>query len=385
MKRKNNMIASNRISVDDKSMCSGCGACQYVCPVNAISFIDDTEGYRVPNIKHSICIECGKCKIFCHLQNPVRVNMSKKTKHYAVKIDDERRRHSRSGGAFVAISDYVLENGGVVFGATMNEEFKVSHICAVNKKERDMLCGSKYVQSNMENVFGKIANKLECGKRVLFCGPPCQVSAIAKVFSPEKYSNLLLMDFVCHGVPSPGLWSDYIKWVQQHYKKNLIDIDFRDKEKYPWESHVQRLEFEHKTVWSKRFTNLFTSNLCLRESCYKCPYARMERVSDFTLGDYWGIDNIDNNFNDGKGISLLITRSSKASEIFEMIKGSIRYIDTTEHKLEHYNLQHPTNRPDGKDIFWKEYHQNGFEFVSNKYGRYDIVHRIKYKIIDHMD
>lgn len=374
------------ISDLDKAKCSGCGVCGYICPASAISFIDDSEGYRVPAIDTSKCIGCGKCITYCHLQSQdLNIPNNGILQHYAVKHSDDIRKKSRSGGVFVAISDYVLSQGGIIFGAAMDQGFSVFHTSAVNALQRDLFCGSKYVQSNTEGVYAELDYLLNKGKCVLYTGTPCQIAAVARIFDPRKYSNLYLLDFICHGVPSPGLWKDYINWVEHHYKMHLVDIDFRDKDKYSWESHVQRLEFEYKTTWSRRYTNLFTSSLCLRESCYVCPYAKVERVSDFTMGDFWGIDEINKEFNDGKGISLLILRTQKALELFERIKGDIEYIETSDYELGHYNLKRPTKRPSNRNEFVETYKSKGFEYCSNKYGRYDLIHRIKYRIIDHMD
>ena len=373
-----------RIPNKRKDLCTGCAACSYICPQNAIEMKKDAEGYWAPSIDDEKCINCGKCLKYCHLQNnPVAF---KNESHYAVKLKNaETRMKSRSGGAFVAISDVILERGGIVFGAIINESFEIVHAIATNKAERNMMCGSKYVQSNTNDVYSCLMKWLNTGKPVLFTGSACQVAAVETVFNPEKYPNLYLCDYICHGVPSPGLWEAYVKWIENKYHGKMDFIDFRDKYQHSWESHIQRIGINGVQMYSKRFTNLFTSNNCLRQSCYSCPYATKNRISDFTLGDYWGINDVLPDFNDGKGVSILFIRTSKGQDVFERCKNQIEYVDTTQNEPGHYNLKCPTKMPPSRSAFWDDYRKNGFEYVSSKYGRYDLIHRLKYKIKDHID
>ena len=376
-----------KIDINNSSNCCGCGACQYVCPSMAINLVKDGEGYLYPQIDKDKCINCGLCFKSCAIQNDEANSKEyNNIQTYAVKHKDHVVRiNSRSGGAFTALSDWILDNGGVVYGAMLDRSDHVKHFRATNKKERDLLRGSKYVQSHTEHIYSQIKDDLKLGKKVFFTGTPCQCASIAAVFNPKQYNNLHLCDFICHGIPSEKLLSDYLLWIEKKYHSEIIEFDFRDKKKFNWENHIEKIILKSKTIYSRRFANLFYNNCCLRPSCYTCKYTTINRITDFTIGDYWGIKEIAPSFYDNKGISLVIIRSEKAKMIFEKIQEFIDKIETTEYKLEHYNLYRPTEKPSKREDFWKDYFSKGFLYVSNKYGGYDILHRIKYKILDHYD
>lgn len=378
-------VKPDRISCNIKSECTGCGACGCVCPTKAISYTYDKEGFLVPQIDEIRCIHCGKCVASCHLQNQSR-EVKPCIGQYAAKLKNlDKRMHSRSGGAFAAISDVILSRGGAVYGAVMDSDFTVYHRAAYTAEDRDAMCGSKYVQSDTCGVYETIAQDLKAGREVLFCGTPCQVAAVSRIFDRKKYSGLFLCDFVCHGVPSPGFWMDYVNWLEKKYKAPVDEIEFRDKQDHSWESHVERIKIGGKNHYSRRYTNVFYSNTCLRDSCFSCEYTTAERVSDITIGDYWGIDDVAPEFNDHKGISLVMLRTEKAAALFEQCKHELDVIDTSSHELVHYNLKRPTARPADRDRFWHDYEVRGFGYATAKYGRYDFVHRIKYRLFDHME
>lgn len=371
----------NHIVIQKKEDCTGCGACEYVCPKQAIKLNSDKEGFLEPIVDIDKCVDCGLCIANCHIRNNHDCKPSN-YEQYAIKHkDDNIRARSRSGGVFTAISDYILEHKGVVFGAVLNKEyFKVEHICAHTAEERDRMCGSKYVQSDMRSVYAQIKKQLDSGKQVLFSGTPCQVSAIAKVFKKEKYPNLILCDFICHGVPSEKLFFQYIRWCSQKYKGKVTDFLFRNKQKFDWESHIEDITIGNKHIYSKRYAELFAKNVCLRESCYSCKYTTVNRVADFTIADYWGLDQILPEFNDSKGVSLLIVRTETAKQIFNCIKNNLNYQNTTEHEPIHYNLKRPTARPKERAEFYKELSLRGFKYVSSKYGEKSILRKIRNRI-----
>lgn len=375
----------NHVLLDVKEKCTGCGACATICPVSCISYMYDNEGFLSPNIEENKCIGCGKCIEHCHLQCSTHHNTKRIQKQYAVKVKDPNvRLNSRSGGAFVALSDFILKKGGVVYGAILDGVSQVVHIRAVTMYERNKMCGSKYVQSDTTRIWKTLKNDVQSGKPVLFSGTPCQVEAVYHFFD-RHYDNLYLCDFVCHGVPSPILWKKYMAYMERKYKSKITAFDFRDKKEHTWESHVEKIVFGEKTIYSRRYTNIFSSNNCLRRSCYECPYTNTDRVSDFTIADYWGIDDVASGFNDHKGVSLILLRGDNALKIFTDIKSDIIMIDTTANPAEHYNLRRPTLMPENRVAFWNDYRMHGFGFVSRKYGGYDFVRRIKYKLIDKMD
>lgn len=371
----------NHIDIKKKEDCTGCGACTYVCPKKAIKLHGDEEGFLEPLVDIEKCTECGLCVVNCHAKNEIKCT-SMDYEQYAIKHRDEAvRAKSRSGGVFTAISDYFLEKGGVVFGAVLNKEnFTVEHVCAHTPEERDRMCGSKYVQSNMKDTFLELEKQLNSGKNVLFTGTPCQVSAVAKIFKRDDYPNLLLCDFVCHGVPSEMLLSHYIRWCSQKYKGRVTDFLFRNKQRFSWESHVEDITVQNRHIYSKKYAELFSKSVCLRESCYSCKYTTINRIADFTIADYWGIDQILPEFNDGKGVSLLIARSESAKKIFNCIKVNLVYENTIEHEPTHYNLKRPTARPTERTEFYEDLSSKGFGFVSQKYGDSAFLRRIRNRI-----
>lgn len=363
-----------------KEQCSGCGACENICPVNAIQMVADNEGFYYPSIDLEKCVKCKKCEKICPmicLDASCNIDM---ISQYGCKHSDEKvRMNSRSGGFFVALSNMVIKYDGVVYGAVMISPDRVEHIRATTYKERDKMCGSKYVQSDITVIYKLLEKDLNENKLVLFTGSPCQCSAIFKLFG--KYETLILCDFVCHGVPSQKMWQDYLNWWRKKRKKNILSVDFRDKQNHNWSTHVEKLSFEDKAIYSRRFTKLFYENSCLRPSCYSCPFV-INRVSDITIADYWGINDINKGFNDEKGVSLVIVRSDKGKAVFDNTKDELVYFDSTDFDPVHYNLKTPTKCPEHRNLFWDDYFKKGFGYVSRKYGGYDILRTIKYRLID---
>ena len=372
---------TNHIVIGKKKDCTGCGACEYVCPKQAITLNSDKEGFLEPAVDINKCVDCGLCIANCHIRNNASYGLLN-YEQYAVKHKDDRiRARSRSGGVFTAISDFFLEQEGSIFGAVLNKEsFKVEHICAHPVEERDRMCGSKYVQSDMKDVFPELKKQLDNGKQVLFTGTPCQVSAVAKVFKQDKYPNLVLCDFVCHGVPSEKLFSQYIAWCSQKYKGKVTDFLFRNKQKFDWESHIEDVTVGNRHIYSKKYAELFSKSVCLRESCYSCKYTTKNRIADFTIADYWGIDQILPEFDDAKGVSLLIVRSETAKHIFNCIKNNLNCQNTIKYEPLHYNLKRPTLRPKERDEFYEDLSSKGFEYVSLKYGENSILRRIRNRL-----
>ncbi len=372
----------------NKNDCCGCSACANICPKNAIMMIKNSEGFLYPQIDEKLCINCGKCKTVCAFQN--KGLKEKETKYplgvYAMKHkSDEVRFNSTSGGAFTAISDYVLEKGGLVYGAAFDDDFNVKHISAYTVLERDAIRGSKYTQSDMTDTFKNIASNLKSGKTVLFTGTPCQCAGLRSFLESQKSDtdNLIACDFVCHGVPSPLLWSEHINSLTKRYGK--IDAYSCRSKVDGWHGHTEAImvngKLKYKSPFIQKERVLFHSDLMLRYSCYNCKYTNYYRPSDITIADFWGIEKCFPEFDDNKGVSLILVNSEKGEKVFEAIDDSIISISSNKEQCSQPQFFNPIAIPANRDLFWDDYNKKGYKFVIRKYGKAGFLSEVKNAII----
>ena len=303
-----------------------------------------------------------------------------KTLVYAVKHKDfETRMASRSGGIFTALSDCVLKKQGIVYGCVLTEDFNAVHIRAEKSEDRNKMRGSKYIQSDMGDIFSSVKNDLENDRLVLFSGTSCQVAGL-KAFLQKPYEKLFCVDVVCHGVPSPKVWQDYIKYQEQRSKGKCIKVDFRNKRDFGWFRHIETLYFDNgKRIDSEIFKDLFYNHFMLRPCCYKCPYKSTEHPSDISIADYWGIDKAVPNFNDNKGVSLVLVNSELGCEFFEQVKDSIEYRESSIENSLQPALIKPFDKPDNREEFWDDYNKKSFKYIAKKYGNFSLFVRLKRK------
>lgn len=390
----NEKIKKNTILLTNKENCCGCTACYSVCPVNAISMTADSEGFLYPEINEKKCISCNKCTFVCAFKEAINKNIaiSKATAViwnnailFAVKhLNQNVRESSRSGGIFTAVSDYVLTKNGVVYGCVLADNMKVQHIRATNKTERDCMRGSKYVQSDLGDTFYKVKNDLENGLTVLFTGTPCQVGGLHSYLN-HRYNNLMCLEIICHGVPSPLILEKYIDWWSKRKLSNVISINFRNKADFGWHQHVETIYFENGTKENCSFyAQLFYSNAVLRPSCYKCPYKNdyfHHSSAEITIGDFWGINKTVPNFDDNKGVSIVLLNNQNGVAIFDAIKENVDFKKAT---FNEYNLQkallEPCKKPKIREHLWKELHTKDFSYILKRYTDYGMIYRIKIKL-----
>lgn len=297
------------IQIKDKADCCGCTACASRCPKNAITMEPDTLGFKYPKVDLDKCIDCGLCEKVCAFNDNYDKSLNlKEPEIYAARHKDIHEiETSRSGAAFIAISDYILENGGIVYGVGYKDHFRVAHKRATTKEERNEFKGSKYVQSDLDGIFRQVKEDLKQGNTVLFSGTPCQTAGLNSYIGKKFRENLVLVDIVCHGVPSPYIWQDYLTYLENKYKSKIIKVNFRDKSRIGWSGHIESFVFANKNkVELDVFKYLFGKNIMLRSSCGSCVFTNFNRPSDITIGDYWGWEKISKDFNDdNKGCSLL--------------------------------------------------------------------------------
>ena len=315
-----------------KEKCSGCFACVSVCPVNSISMQEDSEGFWYPQINISTCIECNLCRKCCPVISK-RDRIEKEKNIVAAKCkDDAVRLKSSSGGVFFLIAEAILAQLGVVYGAAFSEDCKkVIHVRIDQKRDLWKLQGSKYVQSKIDNCYKEAKNDLDTGRKVLFTGTPCQIEGL-RSYLMKEYDNLYLQDIVCHGVPSPLIWEKYVEYREKKARGSVERTYFRHK-KYGWNMYSLLFEFSNRREYIGRkmedlYLRGFLANLFLRPSCYQCSFKGLDRNSDITLADFWGIDNIFPNMNDDKGVSVVMINSEKGEELFDNIKDKIIFQET---------------------------------------------------------
>ena len=314
---------------EDKYKCCGCEACVHACPKHCIDFAEDEEGFRYPHVDQTICIDCGLCEKVCPVLNQPDPQMPR-TIYAAQNTNEEELLKSSSGGLFVLFAKETIRNGGVVFGAKFNENWEVVHDYAETIEGIQSFIGSKYVQSRNSDTYAQTKDLLEQGRKVLYTGTSCQVAGL-KNFLRKDYDNLLTIDVICHGVPSPKVWRRYINEIKESAHQDeksefpplIHSISFRDKRngwrkfsftlsfaEVPGDSKKKSVSFSHPFN-KDPYMQLFLRNLILRPSCYQCPAKDGRSKSDLTIADFWGIEKCLPEFDDDRGVGLLMINSEK--------------------------------------------------------------------------
>ncbi len=283
----------------------------------------------------------------------------KQPKVYAVKHKDEATRAaSRSGGIFTALSDQVLSNGGVVYGCALTDDFDAVHIRADNAEERNRMRGSKYIQSKLGNTFKNVKADLDARRSVLFSGTSCQVAGLKKYLGKE-YDDLFCVDIVCHGVPSKKVWNAYLRWQEQKNHSKVAGVNFRNKREFGWRDHVETLYFENgKSTSSRVFKDLFYGHTVLRPSCYECPYKSVMHPGDITIADYWGIEKAAPEFDDNKGVSLVLVNNEAGEKAFEKVKERLIWKQTKLEDSLQPPLKAPFPKPENRNQFWSDFEKS---------------------------
>lgn len=307
----------DKVSVQE---CTLCGACVNACPADAISFSKPYLDFYYPQVKEDICIHCNQCEQAC----PILGNKGKPDEGYPVAFaakseNDSMRMRSSSGGAFYELASQMHRDGGYVCGAVFDDEFHVKHILSNAKEDILRMMGSKYAQSDVGYCYREIKDVLEKGCKVLFSGCPCQVAGL-RTFLGKEYPNLLLVELICHGIPSDQMLQTYIGMQERKYGARLTRIEFRNKAK-GWHNSSVRMEFGHHRTYSKPITadaymNGFLGSVTLKPTCYQCHFRNFTAGSDIILGDFWGAE-VELPEDDNKGISAILVNSGKGMDIID--------------------------------------------------------------------
>lgn len=300
---------------------------------------------------------------------------------YVVKHKDlATRLASRSGGIFTAVSDKILEAGGFVYGCKLNDKFMAEHAKAVTVEERNQFRGSKYIQSDKKLVFKDIKADLGGGHLVLFSGTSCEVAGLLKYLGKNaETDNLITIDIVCHGVPSPLVWNKYLDYCKDKVKDDIESVQFRNKIDFGWASNFETIKFRNGDVINSRdFNSIFNSHYCLRPSCYHCPYKKITHPGDLTIADCWGIGRNKPEFNDNKGVSLVLVNTIKGKKLFNRVTDDILFFecDIKDYMQQSFVKPYKVNESNRKR-FWNYIHNKPFCDVVNTYGNSSIEEKTK--------
>lgn len=358
-------------SIGQLNKCSGCSACIQACPKASISFKKSSDGFLYPLIDDKSCVNCGICEKICPwLDSKGNANMS--DDFIAAKRKNLKKRMlSQSGGAFSVFAEKILSNRGVVYGVRFLDG--KAKYCRIDKLScLKHIRGSKYLQAEVGNIYACVAEDITNNKKVLFSGTACHIDGLCNYLKFKKIStdNLITIDIICHGVVSPEMFANYKRYLEREYKGILKSFNFRDKS-YGWHGHITTFKIGNKLIKSKNYVRLFYSNFCLRSSCYECKYADLRRISDITIGDCWGIGDYFPDFDDNKGVSLIILNTNKGKELFQRSDYEFDWIRIKKEQALQPNLVGPTKKPSNYLCFWSDYEKYGFEYVLFKYCRYD--------------
>ncbi len=391
-----------------KEKCSGCGACMNICPKHAISLVEDEYGFLYPRIDNGKCINCGLCKKVCAYQNdklegsPIKVYAAIRNK------EDDILKKSASGGIFSSIAINFINNGGIIYGSSMEKEngkLTVKHIRVDNIDDLKKLQGSKYVKSLMGTIYDNIKNDLKNQKKVLFSGTPCQVAALKKYLDISKVdsTNLYTIDIICHGTPSTKMFQDYIKFYEDNVNGEIESFKFRDKK---YKGHLRGTITYIKKKDNKKvekplygrldsYYKMFLFGDSYRENCYSCKYANEHRVGDITIGDYWGCkEEHPNWFNESNdkfdaptiGISCILLNNAKGMEILKKYGQNIYIKETNFEKVAKHNaqLRNPSSKPKNRNKIFDIYKNSGYKaldkYIKKKQGIKRLLYVIYYKI-----
>lgn len=356
----------------DYEKCTGCGACVQRCPKRCISWTQREFGFRYPQIDKDACVNCGQCEKVCPIDKALEVSAEQKA-YAAVHKDDEVLAKSTSGGAFTAIADAVFAQGGIVYGAAMLDGMQVKHIRTSGKDDFEGLRSSKYLQSDTGTTYQMVEQDLKQGKTVLYSGTPCQIDGL-KNFLGKDYENLYTVDIVCHGVGSQAYFDKYMDYARERYGK-IKALRFRSKEYAGWScGGVVVVDSSDclKKIPYRDFDNYyysyFLSGDIYRKSCYSCKYANTNRVGDFTLGDYWGVEALNLPLQTENGCSLLLVNNRHAMQLLDEIE-SLDRVETTVEQAAHCNkqLNAPSKLMDSRQNRIGEYESMSGQQIQKEY------------------
>ncbi len=354
--------------------CCGCGACTSVCPTSCIEMQEDRDGFLFPVlISADKCINCNLCKKVCPIEHPFK-NEGGLQAFGAYSVDDEMLKSCSSGGIFPELSDYVLNEGGCVYGAVFDDNWNLHHDRASNLEELKRQYGSKYVQSCIGGCYSDCKESLEKGQLVLFTGTPCQIAGLRN-FLRKEYDTLFTLDVICHGVPSTKMFHAYLSTLEKKHGGNICEVVFRDKSKNGWSITLKYSikkkngkinSYFYKSSDSSYFS-AFLKGMIARESCYHCPFSTLSRPGDLTLGDFWGYQKTRPELKNHMGLSLVLCNSPKGEQLLDILRErNVFFAEVTQDSIrqsENKNLFYPTKRNNTRDVIYEELERQGYRYL----------------------
>lgn len=362
------------LNIRDRKDCSGCSACAASCPRHAISMLADPMGFLYPSIDLDKCVDCGLCDRVCAFHDGTVRHADAFLQTAWAARDEDALTESQSGGMGWALMKYIIGQGGVVYGAGLDEDFLPVHKRAADIAGIEEFRLSKYAQSNIGQSFSHVKADLEAGRTVLFTGTPCQTAGLDSFLAECLKGKLFLVDLICHGTPAPQLWKAYLDHRSEKAGERVTGVRFRDPS-FGWHGAKETIRFETRSESSDEYSYLFYKRVSLRPSCGNCHFSKLERPSDITIGDCWGIEKVAPDFApDNRGCSLVLCNSVKGQGLFDAVKAGIKVLKINVNEVLQPNLQRPTSL----SPLWKRVEQDlpakGFEYVSRNYGRIDRTH-----------
>lgn len=362
------------IKIETKHHCCGCQACVQVCPKSCLEMQQDEEGFLYPVLSAAdACIQCGLCERVCPILHTPETEKKIPTAYAANNLNTSVRLESSSGGIFTLLAEQILSQGGIVYGAALDGGY-VWHIRVEKAENLALLRGSKYVQSDIGKTYLQVKQDLEQKRKVLFTGTPCQIAGL-KSFLRKDDDNLVCMDLICHGVPSPMVWKKYISFREKNAGASVVGMSFRDKQ-YGWKEFAMRVVFSDDAVYLRKtaedvYMKAFLNDLCLRPSCYHCKFKKINRVSDITVADFWGIEDMCPDLDDDKGTSLVIVNSEKGRKIWEEIRSRTANLEVNFMQAIESNpaMVQSAKEPKDRSAFMREISESEFETVVLKYAK----------------
>lgn len=362
------------------SACTGCGACAQICPKGAIAMTSDAEGFLRPEISAEKCVECGLCEKTCPILDKNVHEVPSSTAFAAHSLDNHAVAQSSSGGLFSLLAQQILDAGGMVFGAALDENWNVRHIAVESKGDLAALRGSKYVQSRLGHTYQQAQQALKAGRPVLFSGTPCQIGGL-RSFLGKDYENLLCVDTICHSVPSEKAWQAFL--LEQSGGEKIAHVSFRDK-RDGWQSYYMCIRTESGREVLLRpgenpYMQGFLQGLTTRPSCYQCHFKGNHRLSDITLGDFWGVEKTYPQHLWKAGTSLVLCHSEKGQQALKAIGDEAVLEPVNDEQALEYNPAYfrSSNAHSKRARFWSQLENQDFSQTLQNCRKAGPVQRVR--------